>query len=91
MTKLYRFIQTLNNYTEPYYQMEGGLEEVIDKWVKGPYPQYTGEYFGYSIDNYNSLFFQVLGRLSRQGVFVEIVDDNVYGLGWTTKIEEIEE
>lgn len=90
MTKLYRFTQTLSNYTEPYYQMEGTLEEVLQKWCKGPWPQYKGEYIGYSIDCYNSLYFQVLTYLEKQSMFIEIIDSSLYGLGWMTKIEEID-
>lgn len=89
MTKLYKFTQTLDNYTEPYFQMIGTLEEIIEKWCNGPWPQHNGKYLGYSIDCYNSLYFQVLSYLDKQKIFIEIVDSSLYGTGWMTKIEEV--
>lgn len=91
MTKLYKFEQILDGYTEPYFQMAGTLEEIMYKWCHGPWPQHKGEYIGYSTDCYNSLYFQVLTYLERQSMFIEIVDSSLYGLGWMTKIEELEE
>lgn len=90
MTKLYRFTQTLDGYKEPYYQIVGTLEEVLQKWCQGPWPQHKGEYLGYSVDFYNSLYFQILGHIEKQGMFIEIVDESLYGMGWVTKIREVE-
>lgn len=91
MTKLYKFTQVMDGYTDPYFHMTGTLEEIMYKWCHGPWPQHKGEYIGYSTDHYNQLYFQVLTYLERQSMFIEIVDSSLYGLGWMTKIEEIEE
>ena len=91
MAKLYKFEQISDGCTESYFHMTGTLEEVLQKWCHGPWPQHKGEYIGYSTDCYNSLYFQVLTYLDRQSMFIEIVDKNVYGLGWVTKINEAEE
>lgn len=69
--------------------MTGALEEIIEKWCKGPWPQHNGEYLDYSVDCYNALYFQVLNYLDKQKMFIEIVDNSLYGIGWMTKINEV--
>ncbi len=91
MTKLYKFTQMLDGYKEPYFQMTGGLEDILGKWHYVPWPQHKGEYVGYSTDCYNSLYSKVICCLEKQKVYVEIVDADLYGLGWVTKIEEVAE
>lgn len=88
MTKLYRFTQTLNNYIEHYYQMEGTLEDIIHKWLH--HDNITEYLWWCGISCYEELHSNVLGFLNKQKVYIEVVDDSVYGLGWRTKIEEIE-
>ena len=53
MTKLYKFTQVMDGYTDPYFHMTGTLEEIMYKWCHGPWPQHKGEYIGYSTDHYN--------------------------------------
>jgi hypothetical protein len=91
LNKTYRFTQQLLNYQENYFEMEGYLEDILERWCKGPWQQTQGEYYGYSIDCHESLYYQVTGQLEKQKVFIEIVDDSCYSCGWITKIEEIQD
>lgn len=95
VTKLYRFTQTLDNRTEPYYQMKGTLEQIMDTWYySGVQYRVIGQYDQYkttSQKDKNQFKMKIRDLLDKQKVYVEIVDDSVYGVGWTTKIEEIEE
>ena len=56
--------------------MTGALEEILQRWYGSGYEEHK---------------FKYLAFLEKQKVYVEIVDKSVYGMGWVTKIEEIEE
>lgn len=87
--KNYRFTQQLLNYQENYFEMEGCLDDILERWSKEPWQQTQGQYYGYSIDCYEGLYYHGIGQLNKQKVFIEIVDESCYGCGWITKIEEI--
>lgn len=89
--KNYRFTQQLLNHQENSFEMEGFLDDILERWRNGTWPQTQGEYYGYSIDCYEGLYYHVIGQLNKQKVFIEIVDDSYYTHGWITKIEEIKE
>ena len=95
MVKLYKFEQTLDGYTEPYFQMTGTLEEIMDTWYySGVQYRVIGQYDQYkttSQKHKNQFKMKVMDLLDKQKVYVEIVDENLYGIGWTTKIEDIKE
>lgn len=81
VTKLYRFIQTTNNYNQPYYCKEGSLSSIFKTWA---YSQECG--INSEIEDY---FKTIETILDKQGCYIEIVDESCYGLGWMTKIKEI--
>ncbi len=91
MTKLYRFEQTLDDYTEPYFQMTGTLEEVMYRWFNNPAYMSVGVYIDSLKDTYTTERDKIKNALEKQKVYVEIVDASLYGLGWVTKIKEVEE
>lgn len=91
MTKLYKFEQTLDGYPEPYFQMTGTLEEIMYKWLHNPAYISVGLYIDGLKDTYTTERNKIKNTLEKQKVYVEIVDESLYGIGWTTKIEEIKE
>lgn len=86
MTKLYKFEQTLDGYTEPYFQMTGTLEEIMAKWWGNVT---SNSLYRYVDSSFNIHQQKVAEVLNKQKVYVEIIDESLYGTGWTTKIEEI--
>lgn len=91
MTKHYKFEQILDGYTEPYFHMTGTLEEIMYKWFHNPAYISVGVYLDNLKDTYTVERSKIKNILEKQKVYVEIVDKNVYGIGWTTKIEEVKE
>ena len=91
MTKLYKFTQVMDGYTEPYFQMSGTLEEVMYRWFNTPAYTSVGVYIDNLKDMYTTERSKIKNTLERQKVYVEIVDASLYGLGWVTKIKEVEE
>ena len=91
MTKLYKFTQVMDGYKEPYFQMTGTLEEVMYRWFNNPAYMSVGLYIDNLKDTYTTERSKVKNTLERQKVYVEIVDADLYSLGWVTKIEEVEE
>lgn len=91
MTKLYKFTQMLDGYTEPYFQMTGTLEEVMYRWFNNPAYMSVGLYIDNIKDTYTTERNKIKNALENQKVYVEIVDADLYNMGWVTKIEEIEE
>lgn len=91
MTKLYKFTQVMDGYTEPYFHMTGTLEEIIYKWFNNPAYMYVGIYIDSLKDTYTTERNKIKNTLEKQKVYVEIVDASVYNIGWVTKIEEIKE
>lgn len=88
MTKLYKFEQTLDGYTEPYFQMTGTLEDIMAKW--------WGNVMSNSLYRHVDSSFSIHQRkvaetLNKQKFYVEIVDESLYGKGWITKIRKVEE
>lgn len=91
MTKLYKFIQVMDGYKEPYFQMTGTLEEVMYKQFCNPDYAYVGVYIDSLKDMYTTERDKIKNALEKQKVYVEIVDADLYSLSWVTKIEEVEE
>ncbi len=91
MTKLYRFEQTLDGYIDPHFQMTGTLEEVMYRWFNNPAYMSVGVYIDSLKDTYTTERNKIKNALEKQKVYVEIVDADLYSLGWVTKIEEVEE
>lgn len=91
MTKLYKFTQVMDGYKEPYFQMTGTLEKVMYKWLHNPTYISVELYIDGLKDTYTTERNKIKNTLEKQKVYVEIVDVGLYGLGWTTKIEEIKE
>lgn len=91
MVKLYKFEQILDGYAEPYFHMTGTLEEVMYKWFHNPAYMSVGVHLGNLKDTYTVERTKTKNALEKQQSYIEIVDKNVYGMGWTTKIEEVEE
>ena len=91
MTKLYKFTQMLDGYTDPYFHMTGTLEEIMYKWFHSPAYTSVGVHLDKLKDTYTTERNKIKNVLEKQKVYVEIVDASLYGLGWVTKIEEIEE
>ncbi|QDB73952.1 hypothetical protein HWC26_gp034 [Aeromonas phage 2L372X] len=89
MTKLYKFEQILDGYTEPYFYMTGTLEEIMYKWFHSPTYMSVGVYLDNLKDTYTVERSKIKSTIEKQKTYIEIVDKNVYGIGWTTKIEEI--
>ena len=91
MTKLYKFTQVMDGYIDPYFQMTGTLEEIMYKWFNNPAYISVGLYIDSLKDTYTAERSKIKNTLERQKVYVEIVDESLYGLGWVTKIKEVEE
>ena len=89
MTKLYKFEQTLDGYPEPYFQITGTLEEIMYKWFHNPAYMSVGVHLDNLKDTYTVERSKIKNALEKQKVYVEIVDADLYGLGWVTKIESI--
>lgn len=86
-TKIYRFTQQLLNYQGTYFEMEGTIDEILDRWYQD---DYYGALYRNQVSNYNFQPKQRVKDLMKdKKVFIEIVDDSCYSLGWITKIEEI--
>ena len=90
MTKLYKFTQVMDGYIEPYFQMTGTLEEVMYRWFNNPAYMSVGVYIDSLKDMYTTERNKIKNTLEKQKVYVEIVDAGLYGLGWVTKIDEVE-
>lgn len=86
MTKLYKFEQILDGYTEPYFQMTGTLEEVMSKWWGHVM---SNSLYRYVDSSFNIHQRKVAETLNKQKFYVEIVDESLYGKGWVTKIREV--
>jgi len=91
MTKLYKFTQVMDGYTDPYFHMTGTLEEIMYKWFHNPAYMSVGVHLDNLKDTYTLERSKIKNALEKQKVYVEIVDAGVYNIGWVTKIEEIEE
>ena len=91
MTKLYKFTQMIDGYTEPYFRMTGTLEEIMYKWFHNPAYMSVGVHLDNLKDTYTVERTKIKNALEKQKVYVEIVDASVYNMGWVTKIEEIKE
>jgi hypothetical protein len=89
VTKLYKFTQVMDGYKEPYFQMTGTLEEIMYKWFNNPTYMYVGIYIDSLKDTYTSERSKIKNALEKQQAYIEIVDADLYGLGWVTKIESI--
>lgn len=81
----------MDGYIDPYFQMTGTLEEIMYKWFNNPAYISVGLYIDSLKDTYTSERSKIKNTLERQKVYVEIVDESLYGLGWVTKIKEVEE
>ena len=88
MTKLYKFTQVMDGYTEPYFQMTGTLEEIMAMWWRNVM---SNSLYRYVDSSFNIHQRRVAEVLNKQKAYVEIVDADLYGLGWVTKIKEVEE
>ena len=91
MTKLYKFEQILDGYTEPYFHLTGTLEEIMYKWFYNPAYMSVGVHLDNLKDTYTVERNKIKNVLEKQKVYVEIVDASAYNMGWVTKIEEIKE
>lgn len=91
MTKLYKFEQILDGYTEPYFHLTGTLEEIMYKWFHNPAYMSVGVHLDSLKDTYTTERNKIKNALEKQKVYVEIVDASVYNMGWVTKIKEIKE
>lgn len=91
MTKLYKFTQVMDGYTEPYFQMTGTFEDVMYKWFHNPAYVSVGLYIDSLKDMYTTERNKIKNALEKQKVYVEVVDADLYGLGWVTQIREVEE
>lgn len=89
MTKLYKFEQTLDGYTDPYFYMTGTLEEIMYKWFHNPTYISVGVYLDNLKDTYTVERSKIKSTLEKQKAYIEIVDADLYGLGWVTKIESM--
>ena len=90
MIKIYKFEQTLDGYTKPYFQMTGTLEEIMYKWFHNPTYMSVGVYLDNLKDTYTVERSKIKSTLEKQKAYIEIVDVDLYGLGWVTKINEVE-
>lgn len=90
MTKLYKFEQILDGYPEPYFQMTGTLEEIMYKWFHNPAYMSVGVHLDNLKDTYTVERSKIKSTLEKQKAYIEIVDADLYGLGWVTKIREVE-
>lgn len=88
MTKLYKFTQVMDGYTEPYFQMTGTLEEIMANWWRNVM---SNSLYRYVDSSFNIHQIMVAEVLNKQKAYVEIVDADLYNMGWVTKIEEIKE
>lgn len=88
VTKLYRFEQTLNGYKEPYFQMVGTLQDIMAKWWRNVM---SNSMYLYVDSSFNIHQQKVAETLNKQGFYIEIVDESLYGICWMTKIKEIKE
>ena len=89
-TKIYRFTQQLLNYQENYFEMEGTLTDIMYCWFHSPaYVEVGKILLDVNKNTYTNERKKILDTLEKQKVFIEIVDDSCYSLGWITKIEEI--
>lgn len=89
MIKIYKFEQILDGYTEHYFQMTGTLEEVMYKWFHNPAYMSVGVYLDNLKDTYTVERSKIKSTLEKQKAYIEIVDADLYGLGWMTKIESM--
>ncbi|QEG08526.1 hypothetical protein [Aeromonas phage 4L372D] len=89
MTKLYKFTQVMEGYAEPYFHMIGTLEEIMYKWFHNPAYSSVGVYLDNLKDTYTVERSKIKSTLEKQQAYIEIVDADLYGLGWVTKIESI--
>lgn len=87
-TKIYRFTQQLLNYQENYFEMDGTFNEIMYFWHCNPQFNKIGLTKN-KTESYLNEFIKIEKVLEKQKVFIEIVDDSCYSLGWITKIEEI--
>ena len=90
MTKLYKFTQVMDGYIDPYLQMTGTLEEVMYRWFNNPAYTSVGVYIDSLKDTYTVERSKIKSTLEKQKAYIEIVDVDLYGLGWVTKINEVE-
>jgi hypothetical protein len=91
MTKLYKFTQVMDGYIDPYFQMTGTLEKIMYKWFHNPAYVSVGVHIDNLKDTYTTERSKIKNTLEKQKAYVEIVDADLYNMGWVTKIEEIEE
>lgn len=89
MTKLYKFTQVMDGYIDPYFQMTGTLEEIMYKWFHNPAYMSVGVYLDNLKDTYTVERSKIKSTLEKQKAYIEIVDADLYGLGWVTKIESM--
>lgn len=92
MTKLYKFQQILYNHQEPYFEMIGTFETIMYRWFHSPaYTELASILLDVNKQPYTKEYNNILMCLNKQGFYIELVDEDCYGMGWVTKIIKLEE